>query len=108
MNREYMKINKVINLLEEQYPANGADQEDFIGLQVGNEESDITGILVTLDVTLEVINQAIDSNSNLIISHHPLVFDELDSKNIDKYTMAKIEMLNKLNIAVFVIHTNAD
>lgn len=103
-----MERKEILNLLEKQYPKETADIEDFVGLQVDGSLK-INKIMVTLDTTLDVIHQAIESNVNMIISHHPMIFgdkEELFKKN--KMLKAKYDLLNKLQINLFIIHTNAD
>ncbi len=65
-------------------------------------------ILVTLDVTEEVVDYAIDRGFNLIISHHPLVFKPLSSLNVENHIARKVIKLLNNNIAVFSFHTRAD
>ncbi len=103
-----MKKQKLINILEEEFPVMAATPGDFIGEQVKiNEE--IRKVIVTLDVTLDVINQSIINSVDLIISHHPLFFgDKNELMKKDKILKSKYELLLKKKIGVFVIHTNAD
>lgn len=103
-----MKWDKLKEILEEEFPPFSANLEDFIGEQVKIKEN-INKILVTLDITLDVIAQAQLNNVDLIISHHPLFFGDKDiliKKN--KMLNAKNTLLENSNIGVYVIHTNAD
>ncbi|HJX01694.1 MAG TPA: Nif3-like dinuclear metal center hexameric protein, partial [Candidatus Humimicrobiaceae bacterium] len=81
---------------------------DKTGLQIGDQEKDIKKILVTLDITADEADEAVRTNSDLILSHHPLIFNPLDtilsSKNIEK----EILKLIKNDIAVYSAHTNYD
>ena len=48
-----------------------------MGLQVGSAESEVSGILITLDVTNDVVDEAIEKGANVIISHHPFIFNPI-------------------------------
>ncbi len=69
---------------------------------------DVNNVLITLDVTEEVVDYAIDHNFNLIISHHPLVFRPVGSVTEDNHISRKVIKLISNNIAVFSFHTRAD
>ena len=64
-----MKLNKIIECLENWAPPSLQEEYDNSGLIIGNIQNEIKGILVTLDCTTEVINEAIKKNCNLIISY---------------------------------------
>ncbi len=83
-------------------------KNDNIGLQIGNGADQIKNILVTLDVTKEVVLEAIKKKANLIVSHHPLLFHPL--KNISPSTRVGEIVLTAIanNIAVYAAHTNLD
>lgn len=69
-----MKISSLASLLENYFPSELALKNDNPGLQVGNFNNEIKGILLSLDVYLSTIGEAKEKNCNLIISHHPLLF----------------------------------
>ncbi len=103
-----MKREKIISLLEKEYKPNNAWKEDFIGLQVTGKD-EVNNILVTLDITLETISQAINDEIDMIIAHHPLIFGEKEivvKENI--MLKSKLSLIEKANINVFIIHTNID
>ena len=66
-----MNIKEVTNYLEELAPLNYAEDFDNVGLLVGSYQTDVSGILVTLDTLEETVDEAISKNCNLIISFHP-------------------------------------
>ncbi len=103
-----MKCSEIIKILEEQSPKSYAEKWDNIGLLVGSNEKQIKNILITLDVTNEVINQAKTQNTDLIISHHPLIFSPLKSITDDTPTGAKLINLIKSDISCYALHTNFD
>jgi len=81
---------------------------DRVGLQIGNEERDIKKILVTLDVDDEVIEEAIGSKAGLVISHHPIIFNPLDSVTGSTYTGRKVMKLVENRISAYAAHSNYD
>lgn len=102
-----MKIYELISKIEKRYPADIQEKWDNSSLQIGSENDVITGIVVGLDVTFELIENAIKNNSNLIITHHPLLFDEITNIT-DDITSKKIKTLIKNEINVYSLHTNYD
>lgn len=103
-----MKRNELIDLLDELFPQASADVEDSVGLQVKGKE-EVKNVLVTLDITLDVINTALENDVDMIIAHHPLFFAPKEEwfKN-NPFQKAKYELLEKMKINVFIAHTNAD
>ena len=93
---------------DESYPLDLAYEWDNVGLQIGTLNKPITGALITLDVTKEVVDEALKNNCNLIIAHHPLIFTPLKNILSDAYKGHLIEMLIKNDITVYVSHTNYD
>ena len=69
-----MIVQDVINQLEELAPLAYAEEFDNVGLLVGDNQAEVTGILVTLDTLPEVVDEAITENCNLIVSFHPIIF----------------------------------
>ena len=99
---------EVIKIFETLYPRDLAYNWDNVGLQIGTLNKDVNNILLTLDLTLEVVNEAISNNIELIIVHHPLIFSALKSINTDTYKGKVIEKLIKSDITLYVAHTNFD
>ena len=103
-----MQFKKIIDLLEKICPKNLADAEDYVGLQTGNPQDKINKILIALDCSNRVIQQAIKNNCNLIISHHPLLWPNLEEASKVESIKNKLAILNKNNISVYSLHTNYD
>lgn len=103
-----MKICKVIEELEEWASPTLQESYDNAGLIIGDFMDEFQGGLITLDVTEDVISEAISKGCNLIIAHHPLIFlgkKRIGSSHwIDKCIRKAI--INKINI--YAIHTNLD
>ncbi len=103
-----MKIREIINALEEWAPKAYQESYDNCGIQTGDTHQELTGILITLDSTEEVIDEAIAKQCNLVIAHHPLLFKGLKSitgkNDIERALLKAI----KHDITVYAIHTNLD
>lgn len=103
-----MILNEIISIIEEKYPKILAYQWDNVGLLAGSGEKEIKKVLVTLDVTPDVVDEAINLGADLILSHHPLIFDGIKSFEENS---AKTNMYVKIirnNLAVYSAHTNMD
>ena len=88
---------------------NLAEKWDNVGLMLGNFDNEVKKILVCLDVTSEVVAEAVENNIDLIVSHHPLIFKPLKKLDFSSDFKAKIiEKLIKNNISVISFHTNLD
>ena len=103
-----MKISNVMEILNEWAPEADAQEWDNVGLLVGSEKDELTGILVALDVTTAIANEAKDSGSNLIITHHPIIFNPLYSLRRDEYPASVIVQLIKNDLSLYTMHTNLD
>ncbi len=85
-----------------------AENWDNVGLILGDENQDVNKILICLDVTNDVVDEAILKNVNLIISHHPLIFKGLKKINYSDFKGKIIQKLIKNDISVISAHTNID
>ena len=103
-----MLLKDLIGLLEKKYNINLMEKWDNSGLIIGREERNISKILICLDITNDIIEQALENKADLIISHHPLIFNEIKKINSGSLLGKKILKLIENNIAVYSIHTNAD
>lgn len=104
-----MTCNDVINYIENWAPKEIAWQKDNVGLQVGNRSQNVKNIMLCLEVTGNVIEEAIRKKCNMIISHHPLLFHPLKRIDTSEDSNSKlIERLIKNDITLFSAHTNLD
>ncbi len=103
-----MNGKKIISLFESLYPKSLAYEWDNVGLQIGTLNKRIETILLTLDVTKEVIKEAIDNNCDLIVAHHPLIFSPIKGIQTDSYQGNIIQELIKNDITLYIAHTNFD
>lgn len=104
-----MNGKQIIKYLEQWAPKEIAWEKDNVGLQVGNPDKKIKNIMLSLDLSDEVIKHAIKKNCNLIITHHPILYYPL--KNIDLASSTKAMMIEKLiknDITLYSSHTNLD
>lgn len=103
-----MIIQDITNYLEKLAPLNYAESFDNVGLLVGNYQTTITNILVTLDTLEETIDEAIEKNCNLIISFHPIIFSGLKKLNGNSYVERVVLKAIKNDIAIYATHTALD
>jgi dinuclear metal center YbgI/SA1388 family protein len=103
-----MKINEVTAFLEGIAPLCLQEDYDNAGLLAGNAAWDCRGILVCLDVTEEVVQEAVGKNCNLIVAHHPIIFGGLKKVTGRSYVERTIIAAIKNDIAIYAIHTNLD
>jgi len=81
---------------------------DKVGLQIGNLDKNIKKVLITLDVNNNVVDEAVNLKTDLILSHHPLIFDPINTVVTKDYLQRKILNLIENKIAVYAAHTNYD
>lgn len=103
-----MKIEKIIEKINAEYPPELAYEWDNPGLILGDKSKEAEKIMLTLDVTEEVLNEAIEERANLIISHHPLIFSGIKSITPDTHTGKILLRAAENQIALFAAHTNMD
>lgn len=97
-------IGNFYDKLDEKAPFKYQEKYDNSGLLVGSMNDKVTKVMISLDITNDVIDEAKNSNCNLIISHHPVIFDpiyKLDEKN-------PVYKLVKYGIAAICTHTCMD
>lgn len=103
-----LRGESLIRALEEWAPPALAVERDPIGLQVGDPGAEVTGVLVTLDVTEEVVDEALRLGANWIVSHHALIYRPLHHLRGDRPAGRLAAKLLKNGINVYVAHTNLD
>ena len=103
-----MKIQDIISFLETLAPLSLQESYDNAGLLTGNVNWQCTGIITTLDSTEAVIEEAIQKKCNLIVAHHPIIFNGLKKITGKNYVEKTIIKAIKNDIAIYAIHTNLD
>ncbi len=102
------RIKEITNFLEDIAPKNYQESYDNSGLIVGDANAAVMGVMICLDSTESVIQEAIDTNCNLVIAHHPIVFSGLKQITGKNYVERVIIKAIKNDIAIYAIHTNLD
>ena len=103
-----MKLKEVFSLLEEIAPLAYAEDFDNVGLLVGNQENDLTGVLVCHDALEQVIDEAINKKCNLVVCFHPILFSGLKKITGKNYVERSIIKAIKNDISIFAVHTALD
>ena len=98
----------VIQLMEQLAPKHYALPDDPIGLQLGTLNKTVSNVLVALDVTADVVDEAIERGVQLIVAHHAIMFRPMKHIRTDLPAGRLIERLIKHDIAVYISHTNLD
>ncbi len=103
-----VKVKDITDHLESIAPRAYQESYDNTGLLTGNFSDAVTGVLVTLDCTEEVVQEAIDRGCNLVVAHHPILFKGLKKLTGSNYIERTILKAVRHNIAIYAIHTNLD
>src|ERR1700743_415689 len=103
-----MKLSHLAAWLESLAPLPYQEDYDNAGLIVGRPDQEVSQALISLDCTEAVVDEAIATNCQLIISHHPIVFHGLKKFNGKTYVERVVEKAIRNDIALYAIHTNLD
>lgn len=103
-----MEIRELIEKLCEKYPLDLQEDWDNSGLQIGNLDNKLKNVLISLDLEDEGVDKAIENNCNLIITHHPYLFNGTKSIDFTDQFYNRLEKVVKNDITVFAMHTNLD
>src|ERR1700761_531608 len=103
-----MKLSQLTNYLESLAPLAYQEDYDNSGLIVGHPDQEIHNALISLDCTEAIVEEAITTNCQVIISHHPIVFKGLKKFNGKTYVERVVEKAIRNGIALYAIHTNLD
>lgn len=103
-----MQIQQIISCLETLAPLSYQEGYDNAGLLTGSPDWEVSGVLLTLDVTEEVLQEALEKKCNLIVSHHPLIFKGLKKLTGENPVERAVIVAIKHDIALYAAHTNLD
>lgn len=103
-----MKLREITNYLERIVPLSSQAGFDNCGLLVGDKNSELTSVLICLDCTEQIVEEAINKGANLIIAHHPLIFKGIKSITGANYVERTLLKAIKNDVAIYAIHTNLD
>lgn len=103
-----MRISDVIKVIEDFAPLSVQEDWDNCGLQVGDPDAQVKGILVGFDCTPELVDEAVETGANLIVTHHPLIFRGV--KKIMPTDPVGLAIMKAIagGVAVYSAHTSAD
>jgi len=103
-----IKVKDIASVIEDFAPKKLQESYDNAGLQIGDPEMDVSAALLCLDVTEEVLDEALERHCNLIVSHHPLLFKGLKEVTGKTSTERIVIRAIKENVAIYSAHTNLD
>lgn len=103
-----MKCKDIIKQLETIAPVHYAEKLDNVGLIVGDEEQEVHKVLIALDPSTEVIEQAIEQQCDMIITHHPLIFSPMKKITNNDFIGKRILSMMNNSIVYYAMHTNMD
>jgi dinuclear metal center YbgI/SA1388 family protein len=103
-----MKIKEITHFLEQLAPLNLQESYDNSGLLIGSPDKEVKKALITLDITHEVMDEAVTRGAGLIIAHHPLIFRGIKHLNGGNMVEDMVIKAIKNDVAVYAIHTNLD
>lgn len=103
-----MTCHEIIKKLEVLAPAFYAEEWDNVGLLAGRRDKEVKRIYVALDATEDVIDLAILTGADMLVTHHPLIFKPLKKINSDDFVSRRILSLIQNDISYYVMHTNFD
>ena len=98
------KVKDIIEIIESKAPLENMLDFDCAGLNVGNAEDEVKGILIAQNVTYSTIDECAQENANLLITHHPCVFGE----EPDAYMQSLVAKAKEMGINLYSCHTNLD
>jgi len=103
-----MKASAIISFLEQIAPPSLQESYDNSGLIVGHSNTEVNSVLISLDCTEDVVEEAIQLGCNMIVSHHPIVFSGLKRFNGHSYVERTVMKAIRHDILIYAIHTNLD
>ena len=103
-----MQIGEVISFLEQKFPPAQQDGWDNSGIQVGDIHQEVKGVLVALDITEAVVQEAVKWSCNLIVTHHPLLFHATKRVTPEDYIHRSLMLAIKHDITIYSAHTSLD
>lgn len=103
-----MKCQEIIERIEKRYPREYACDWDNPGLLAGDREQEVDTVYIALDATDEVIEGAVSSGAQLLLTHHPMIFSGIKSVTADDYTGRRLIRLIRAGLSYYAMHTNYD
>lgn len=101
-------VQDVMDWIEQAFPAQSAEPWDLVGLQVGDPKAEVVGILVALDPTCEVLEEAAGLGASLLVTHHPVWLGGLKAVRLDEPQGLIISKAVQRGLQILCVHTNLD
>ena len=103
-----MKVKDIIQVIEDFAPLSAQEGWDNSGLCVGSPDDEVNGVLMALDCTPELVDEAVACGADMIVTHHPLIFSGLKKISPDNQVGLAVMKAIKAGISIYAAHTNAD
>ena len=103
-----MKAKHIIEIMEKHYPLSLQEEWDKCGLQIGDVETEVTKMMIALNADLQTLQEAIDQNCQMLITHHPFLLDPISNIDRDDFMGAFIFKAIENHIVVYSSHTALD
>ena len=103
-----MKVKDIINIIEDFAPLSIQEGWDNSGLCVGSPEDEVHGVLLALDCTPELVDEAVGCGADMIVTHHPLIFSGLKKISTDNKVGLAVTKAIRAGISIYAAHTSAD
>lgn len=103
-----MKVKDIAHILEQSIPLSWQESYDNAGLVVGNPEAEVTGVLVALDATEAVVEEAIRKGASMVVTHHPIIFSPIKRLVCANPQQRAISKALGAGVALYAAHTNLD
>ena len=103
-----MKVKDIVSVIEDFAPLSIQEKWDNSGLCIGSPEDSVSGVLLGLDCTPELVDEAIACGADMIVTHHPLIFSGLKKISGEDLVSAAVIKAIKAGISIYAAHTSAD
>lgn len=103
-----MLMSEMISVIEQFCPPSFAEDWDNVGLIAGRSDKEVRKVIVALDATSEVVDEAVRSGADALVTHHPLIFGGIKKVNDNDFVGRRILALIQNDISYYAMHTNFD
>ena len=103
-----MKVKDIIQVIEDFAPLSVQEGWDNSGLCIGSPDDDVNGVLIALDCTPELVDEAVACGADMIVTHHPLIFSGLKKISPDNQVGLAVTKAIREGISIYAAHTSAD
>ncbi|MCA8945778.1 MAG: Nif3-like dinuclear metal center hexameric protein, partial [Planctomycetes bacterium] len=103
-----MKVSTLVDFFDRLYPFALAEDWDNVGLIVGDSKAEVTGVSFCLDVTHDVLDEAIEAGCNVIVTHHPVIFRSIKRLNSAELQGGLVAKAFQNGVSLIALHTNLD